>query len=648
MKRLFTFILLVLTALFSLIMTSCQKEPKADDTYVVSGIQLPSSIDVYSGKTVKITVLGTPPAVGDEVLLVSSSGEKYAFPVSAVGDGVFSFVFDNEDMISGSYIFYLTRGNSSIKIGSVQINIVYDLDDFTPDEGVTVYGIVTASNKPVQGVVVSDGYEVTATDKDGVYQLKSEKKHGYVFMSIPSGYNVGSDGIRPMFYKTLTESADKSERVDFYLESVDNNDYILLVFGDMHLANRSETNDRNQFFRFTNDLNDFLAMNRGKNIYALTLGDMTWDLYWYDNNYAFTDYLYDMNTHVGDLQVFHTIGNHDHDMKAAGDWDTVVRYKKEIAPTYYSFNIGKFHYVVLDDILCTNTSGGTGDDRHYTEQVTSEQIDWLKKDLEHVDKDIPVVVSTHAPLYNDASLDPYTRLKDLAQLFDALEGYEVHYLTGHTHRMLNVDKLDSYGHFEHNAGAVCADWWWSYQESGILISTDGCPGGYSVFEMSGTDMKWRYKATDFSDDYQFRSYDLNNVSITYDKYIPNADAAHKLKFISYVSAYPENNANEVLLNIWNWDQDWKLSVTENDKTLEPVRVVAYDPLHIIAYTAKRLNKNANATFATSRSNHFFKVKASSPTSTLEITVTDRFGNTYKETMQRPKNFTIETYKNESD
>ena len=646
MKRLFTFILLVLTALFSLIMTSCQKEPKADDTYVVSGIQLPSSIDVYSGKTVKITVLGTPPAVGDEVLLVSSSGEKYAFPVSAVGDGVFSFVFDNEDMISGSYIFYLTRGNSSIKIGSVQINIVYDLDDFTPDEGVTVYGIVTASNKPVQGVVVSDGYEVTATDKDGVYQLKSEKKHGYVFMSIPSGYNVGSDGIRPMFYKTLTESADKSERVDFYLESVDNNDYILLVFGDMHLANRSVTNDRNQFFRFTNDLNDFLAMNRGKNIYALTLGDMTWDLYWYDNNYAFTDYLYDMNTHVGDLQVFHTIGNHDHDMKAAGDWDTVVRYKKEIAPTYYSFNIGKFHYVVLDDILCTNTSGGTGDDRHYTEQVTSEQIDWLKKDLEHVDKDIPVVVSTHAPLYNDASLDPYTRLKDLAQLFDALEGYEVHYLTGHTHRMLNVDKLDSYGHFEHNAGAVCADWWWSYQESGILISTDGTPGGYTIADISGKDIEWRYKPTDFSENLQFRTYDLNKVKITYDDYVPNASESYQLDFLKYVQAYPGSSDNEVLINIWNWDTDWKLSVTENGNALEPTRVVAYDPLHIIAYTAKRLNKNANATFATARSNHFFKVKASSPSSTLEITVTDRFGNTYKETMQRPKDFTIETYKSE--
>ena len=89
MKRFLTFIILVLPVFFSLTMTSCQKETKEDDTYIVSGIQLPSSLDVYPGKTVKITVLGTPPAVGDEVLLVSSSGEKYAFPVSAVGDGSF-------------------------------------------------------------------------------------------------------------------------------------------------------------------------------------------------------------------------------------------------------------------------------------------------------------------------------------------------------------------------------------------------------------------------------------------------------------------------------------------------------------------------------------------------------------------------------
>ena len=68
-----------------------------------------------------------------------------------------------------------------------------------------------------------------------------------------------------------------------------------------------------------------------------------------------------------------------------------------------------------------------------------------------------------------------------------------------------------------------------------------------------------------------------------------------------------------------------------------------DPLHLIAYTAKRINQNKKPTFDTNTNNHMFKVTASSATSTLDIKVTDRFGNVYTETMIRPKAFTTETY-----
>jgi hypothetical protein len=39
----------------------------------------------------------------------------------------------------------------------------------------------------------------------------------------------------------------------------------------------------------------------------------------------------------------------------------------------------------------------------------------------------------------------------------------------------------------------------------------------------------------------------------------------------------------------------------------------------------------------------FKVTASSANSTLDIKVTDRFGNVYTETMTRPKAFTTDAY-----
>ena len=55
-------------------------------------------------------------------------------------------------------------------------------------KGATIYGTVECNGSPLEGVVVSDGVEVVKTDKKGVYNITSDKKTGYVFISIPSGY----------------------------------------------------------------------------------------------------------------------------------------------------------------------------------------------------------------------------------------------------------------------------------------------------------------------------------------------------------------------------------------------------------------------------------------------------------------------------
>lgn len=84
--------------------------------------------------------------------------------------------------------------------GSIYINIVDKLA-FKPDEGTTIYGVVSTTEGPVKGVVVSDGVEVTITDENGIYQLKSAKKWKYAFISIPSSYEVPSSGVLPIFIK---------------------------------------------------------------------------------------------------------------------------------------------------------------------------------------------------------------------------------------------------------------------------------------------------------------------------------------------------------------------------------------------------------------------------------------------------------------
>ena len=58
-----------------------------------------------------------------------------------------------------------------------------------PDvKGATVKGAVLSDGKGLQNVVVSDGYEVTSTDENGFFWLKSKMKNGYVFVTLPSGF----------------------------------------------------------------------------------------------------------------------------------------------------------------------------------------------------------------------------------------------------------------------------------------------------------------------------------------------------------------------------------------------------------------------------------------------------------------------------
>jgi hypothetical protein len=65
---------------------------------------------------------------------------------------------------------------------------------------------------------------------------------------------------------------------------------------------------------------------------------------------------------------------------------------------------------------------------------------------------------------------------------------------------------------------------------------------------------------------------------------------------------------------------------------------------VIAMSAKRLAATDNPSFITAPWIHFYRYATSSATSTIEIEVTDRFGNVSRETMTRPKAFTIANYK----
>lgn len=656
MKKWFVFLLIPVLLLATVV--TCKKPVEEASLKDVEFV-VPGSIQLEKGTpTMDFRVqFSKAPLTSDQIVLsgggasrncriVETSATKFSIDISQLWSGFLS---------DGPYTVAIKRGSEEMVKGTMTVSVVIPGDGVEPASGSTVYGLVACDGAPLPGVVVSDGFEVVKTDAKGVYQLSSRKKHGYVFVSLPSGYEAPLDGIRPLLYKQLSSPSNVVERVDFSLKQVSGQDqHTMLIFGDIHLADR--TGDRKQFGEFVRDVNAYTSAHAGTKIYALTLGDMTWDLYWQDRKYGFKEYLTDASDIKG-LPVFHTIGNHDHSMYLTGDFDTVAEYKQSIAPTYYSFNIGKVHYVVLDNIECTNATLAAGRTdgaykRDYNCALVDEDIEWLKKDLALVPKSMPVVITMHAPLYKatgNYSLSPAAQFEQIVSGFD-----QVQVFTGHTHKVYNVDNLASKHIFEHNAGAVCATWWWSaHLTPGIHIGTDGAPGGYTIVDVDGTSFKWVYKATGRDVSHQFRSYDRNQIEITPAKYVASGSATNKAYLSKFTSTWGTQSAdNYVYLNVWNYDPSWTVQVTEGGTPLAVEHLSAErDPLHIIAYTTKRLNTSDNAlnekgslNFETDNTPQMFRVKASSATSTLEIKVTDRFGNAYTESMARPKAFSTDAYK----
>ena len=655
MKNVLKYLLLALIAVSQLFACGGSDDEKTPADNFDVQFTVPGSVDVTEGGecTFAVSGGGKSPLTTDTFILESDAGISYVCPIVNTSSDSFT-VRLADGCETGYYKVFVKRDARKKSFGRIYINIVEDID-FKPDAGTTVYGIVSSAGVGVENVVVSDGAEVTVTNEKGIYQLKSAKKWGYVFISVPSGYEVPSVGALPQSHRALKNSADVVERADFKLEKVDGQDsYKIFMLGDMHLANR--TGDLGQFAQFTSDLTDYMTRHKGKKMYALTLGDMTWDLYWYSNSYYFPQYLNTVNSQIKNLQIFHTMGNHDNDFQTRSDYDAAVKYVDQICPTYYSFNIGKVHYVVMDDIDCSSYDGSTS--RNYVKSLSAEQLDWLAKDLSYVAKTTPVVVAMHAQVFYPTTSgfkidhDPVNTLR----LFDILDGYTVRFVTGHTHKLFNVTPdapiVDGHNFREYNSGSVCASWWWSGNLTpGIHIGTDGTPGGYGIWDVTGTDFQCLYKSTGWPEEYQFRSYDLNNVHFSMaDVPLMPSDISASVKnaYMQYVNAYPQNNDNEVLINIWNWNSDWTLSVVdENRKTLPYTEVWAYDPLHIAALSVKRFNNaglKSTPSFITDKFTHFFKVKADDADTDLVITVKDEFGNEWTENMQRPKAFSTDAYR----
>ena len=516
--------------------------------------------------------------------------------------------------------------------------------------GASVKGVVYADGKPMRGVAVSDGRAIVLTDAQGRYWLPSDKRNGSVFITIPSGYEAEADGVFPRFWAALEAPRGEVEQHDFHLTKVDNDCHVMLAVTDIHLSN--QFSDIEQFCtRFIPSVNKLAEGLGDVRVYSLNMGDSTWDGYWYTNLYTLDDFHRTMNIVGYPGQMFCAMGNHDNDGATVHsdtvDFEASSAYRRVMGPRYYSFNIGKVHYIMLDNIVYVNTPKEDRSDkiagkRDYIRRVDAEQRDWLRRDLALVkDKTAPVVVAMHAATYrynkfNDKVTPNLSEPEYSAELKACFDGFEdVHFVSGHIHKNL-LARVDDHL-IEHNVGAVSGSWWRTGHYHYQMLGPDAGPCGYEVFTLDGKRMHWTYRSIEDGDK-QFRACDMNEVA----RYYSASDDVTK-----FLTEYPlrqdfrkEAGRNRVFINIWCWEPAWKLRVTENGRELPVLREQTEDPVYTVSYDVPQTvgKKHRKDYEKRNKAHTLFVVEASAPDTTLEIEVTDSFGKVYRETMERPKAF----------
>lgn len=484
---------------------------------------------------------------------------------------------------------------------------------------------------PVQGVVVSDGRLTTLTDDNGMYALASQKQMGYVMISIPSGYEASFDPTAPAFptiHKMLGSGALQTEQVDFNIRRLagGNDRYAVVFWTDSHFINRQRTTETTtDLVRFnTSYLPDMKAeVAKLGNIptYSIHLGDVTWDAYWYNNTTTMDSRVCDILAYYNfnrdfPYTLFHTMGNHDNNPRETGDVAGQTQFTQRLCPTFYSFNLGKVHYMVLDDCIFSAYSS-------YSYSLTGTTVpqvcqwEWIRNDLKYVPRGTKVMLCVHAGLLSldnsfvggiGSMAGANTLLKNY------LKDYNVEIMTGHTH--LAVHSCYNNSIREHRVTSTCPVGWRNDHRKGNTycdydMESDGAAVGYFIMTFDGDNQDYYYKGFCIDRSRQMRLYDMSSFDQKY------------LDELGYTS-------DMVVANVWQWEDGWTISATENDQPINITRFYGKDPVFL------RWSTETGSGYTPSLSNHFFKITGCKGLSTVKVTVKDRFGRTYTESVTRSK------------
>ncbi|MBQ2423762.1 MAG: calcineurin-like phosphoesterase C-terminal domain-containing protein [Alistipes sp.] len=342
--------------------------------------------------------------------------------------------------------------------------------------------ITDQAGSSVAGVVVSDGFTVTKTDSNGIYEIPYNDKATFIFYTTPSQYEIAraTDGY-PLFYKSIAGSSN----FDFTLgQSIAKQDeWHLYVMADPqtnqtgklcipYFSNYIATDIKAMVER--DGFNSAKDWNSGKLAYGMVLGDVIW-------NSATESYMGSMKSAMAPEKTrvswFTVPGNHDWYSSDSDKNPNLNCYHKFFGPSVYSFDRGDVHIVGMNNVI--TGAGKAVED--YEEGFTEQEYNWLVKDLEQVDASKCVVLCVHIPFFDGEVGVRHN--KYYSQTLNLLKRFANAYIfSGHNHYSRHWFHSSYNNVHEINHGAACGQYW------NLKICADGTPAGYYLYTFKGNDI----------------------------------------------------------------------------------------------------------------------------------------------------------------
>ncbi len=347
-------------------------------------------------------------------------------------------------------------------------------------------GLQDANEQGVAGVRISNGKEIVQTDSDGKYKIPVSND-SIIFIIKPRGFSLplNAQNLPQFYYIHKPAGSPKSrfpgvaptgplpESIDFaLLRSSEPEKFKAILFGDPQPRNIEEVE-----YIEHDVIEQIVASQAHDASFGVTLGDIVFD------DLAMMEPLSNAIALIG-IPWYNVIGNHDLNLDAASDQLSDETFERHYGPSYYSFDHGPAHFLVLDDVsFIANEDGGNG---KYVGGLGARQLEFIRRDLDLIPETQLVVLLMHIPL---------TDVGDRGELYRLIEKRPATVsVSAHTHYMEHryIDSSDGWQgpepHHHIVNVTVCGSWWSGQKdERGIPHATmsDGGPNGYSVMSFDG-------------------------------------------------------------------------------------------------------------------------------------------------------------------